>query len=147
MQWCCILAKYLLVRQLRLLGRHTLMLYTGTHAPFVIYTLAADLACCACRDSNKTAPLQPNNQLRFAVSPREQWLLGRFDGGRLLADLQFLHNVSITVRCTKHHDCPECCESCTGMVRLLEHGAGARLNRTQADVASPAVRQVQLCTT
>jgi hypothetical protein len=49
------------------------------------------------RVARKEAPAQPNDQLRLAVSPREQWLLERFDNGRLLADLQVLHNVSITV--------------------------------------------------
>lgn len=40
---------------------------------------------------------QHDHQLRMAVSPREQQLLERFDGGQLLTDLQALHHVSITV--------------------------------------------------
>ena len=49
------------------------------------------------RDANETAEMQPDERVHLAVSPREALLLERFHNGKLLADLQTLYNVTITV--------------------------------------------------
>jgi hypothetical protein len=80
-----------------------------------------------CRNADKVALVQPDDQLRLAVSPREQWLLERTDSGRVLVDLQKLHNVSTTVWCTKQHVCPECRDYHTGLTQLTTGLAERRL--------------------
>jgi hypothetical protein len=58
------------------------------------------------RDANETAQMLPDESVRLAVSPREALLLERFHYGKLLADLQTLYSVTITVcRSVLSHAC------------------------------------------